>query len=301
MSSSSSAFSLPISTFYPNPPGVLPHSSASCLHPAFNCGFNRSDTMTKTSTTINQRTNHFNSPSPSSTRNRETSCSSASSTLSLNFNEISTNRKSTQIKREAISPNSSHLQHSNRQPTPNSSPALTSNTISPAIKREFPNEDEDEDVDVEQNDSVPTPPITSSSPSSSPQSSSSILSKFNQLNNESLPFKIRSQLLSRSKNQPNDVTNMAEKEITSDLNGISNDTTRQIRYYHDRIDFRGDILYKPPAAKSKTMKNSVEFSIISFVFLQIVEFYGNFCIFYLKILNTNRLFIGKIELKWSFE
>jgi hypothetical protein len=30
-----------------------------------------------------------------------------------------------------------------------------------------------------------------------------------------------------------------------------NDTTRQIRYYHDRIDFHGEILMKPPAGKSR--------------------------------------------------
>ena len=29
-----------------------------------------------------------------------------------------------------------------------------------------------------------------------------------------------------------------------------NDSTRQIRYYQDRIDFHGDILMKPKAAKS---------------------------------------------------
>ena len=32
-----------------------------------------------------------------------------------------------------------------------------------------------------------------------------------------------------------------------------NDSTRQIRYYHDRIDFHGEILLKPPAAKSRKL------------------------------------------------
>jgi hypothetical protein len=130
-----------------------------------------------------------------------------------------------------------------RQPTPNASP-VTSTTISPSMKQECL---DDEDVDIEEHDNAPTPPITSSSPSSSPQSSSSILSKFNQLNNDILPFKSRSQLISRAKQQPNDVTNT---DLHGDANNALSDTSRQIRYYNDRIDFRGDILLKPPAAKS---------------------------------------------------
>lgn len=148
------------------------------------------------------------------------------------------------IKREAVSPNA---HQSNRQPTPNCSP-ITTRTASPSIKQESV---DDEDVDVEQHETVPTPPITSSSPSSSPQSSSSGLSKLNILNNESIPFKIRSQLSARIKQQPNDVTNTGETNDDLDRDSLANDSTRQIRYYHDRIDFRGDILMKPPAAKSK--------------------------------------------------
>jgi hypothetical protein len=149
------------------------------------------------------------------------------------------------VKREAISPN---IQQSNRQPTPNSSPVTTTTAVSPPIKQECI---DDEDVDIEQHETVPTPPITSSSPSSSPQSSSSGLSKLNHLNNETLPFKIRSQLLSRMKQQSNDITNTVDNNDDLNGNSLTNDNTRQIRYYHDRIDFRGDILMKPPAAKSK--------------------------------------------------
>jgi hypothetical protein len=36
---------------------------------------------------------------------------------------------------------------------------------------------------------------------------------------------------------------------TSPNNDVA-DQTRQIRYYHDRVDFRGDILLKPAGAKS---------------------------------------------------
>jgi hypothetical protein len=124
-------------------------------------------------------------------------------------------------------------------------------TISPSIKNECL---DDEEIDIERHDSVETPPITSSSPSSSPQSSSSILSKISQLHNETIPFRIRSQLLSRIKQQPNDVTNISEKEHHPDHINTSNDNSRQIRYYHDRIDFRGDILFKPPAAKSNFVR-----------------------------------------------
>ena len=149
-------------------------------------------------------------------------------------------------KREAVSPSA---QQTNRQPTPNSSPLTTSTiaTISPSIKQECI---DDEDVDIEQHETAPTPPITSSSPSSSPQSSSSFLSKTNHLNHETIPSKIRSQLLSRMKQQPNGNTNTGEMNDDLDRNSLTNDNTRQIRYYHDRIDFRGDILMKPPAAKS---------------------------------------------------
>jgi hypothetical protein len=152
------------------------------------------------------------------------------------------------VKRETISPS---LQQSNRQPTPNNSPVTTTATtaISPSIKQECL---DDEDVDIEQHETVPTPPITSSSPSSSsPRSSSSGLMKSNHLNNETIPFKIRSQLLSRIKQQPNDVTNTGDNNEDLEVNNLANDNTRQIRYYHDRIDFRGDILMKPPAAKSQ--------------------------------------------------
>ena len=156
--------------------------------------------------------------------------------------------ESNHIKREAPSP---ILPQSNRQPTPNTSPGMTiatSTIVSPSIKQECL---DDEDVDVERHETAPTPPITSSSPSSSsPRSSSSVLTKFNQQTNETLPNKIRSQLLSRIKQQPNDVTNTDNNHQDLDGNSPTNDNTRQIRYYHDRIDFRGDILMKPPGAKS---------------------------------------------------
>lgn len=32
-----------------------------------------------------------------------------------------------------------------------------------------------------------------------------------------------------------------------------NDQTRQIRFYNDRVDFRGDVIFKPVRAKSKTI------------------------------------------------
>lgn len=165
--------------------------------------------------------------------------------------------ESNNVKREAISPN---FPHSNRQPTPNTSPLTTTSTttavattttVSPSIKQECV---DDEDVDIEQQETAPTPPVTSSSPSSSPLSSSSGLTKLNHLNNEMIPFKIRTQLLSRIKqHQPNDVTNTGDDNDDSDGNSLANDNTRQIRYYHDRIDFRGDILMKPPAAKSMNL------------------------------------------------
>ena len=151
--------------------------------------------------------------------------------------------ESNDIKREAVSPN---LSQSNRQSTPTASSVPT--TASPSIKQECM---DDEDVDIEQHETVSTPPITSHSPSSSsPRSSSSGLTKLNHLNNETIPFKIRTQLLSRMKQQPNDVTNTGINNNDLDGNNLANDSTRQIRYYHDRIDFRGDILMKPPAAKS---------------------------------------------------
>ncbi len=48
----------------------------------------------------------------------------------------------------------------------------------------------------------------------------------------------------------------SEKHETDEIIPISrnsNDNTRQIRYYHDRIDFRGEILMKPPGAKSRNL------------------------------------------------
>jgi hypothetical protein len=44
-------------------------------------------------------------------------------------------------------------------------------------------------------------------------------------------------------------TTIKQEQQTMISNG--NDTSRQIRYYHDRIDFHGEILMKPPAAKSR--------------------------------------------------
>lgn len=40
-------------------------------------------------------------------------------------------------------------------------------------------------------------------------------------------------------------------EIFSRIKHQTNNDSRQIRYYHDRIDFHGDILMKPQAAKSR--------------------------------------------------
>ena len=245
---------MPLPTFHPNSTGgVLPHpaaaaAAAACMHPAFNYIFNRPEaSIPKSSTVNNHRTNYFNAPSQQSTRNREISTSSSSSS---SFCPDVTSTKSSQhpvndsneVKREAVSPN--------RQPTPNASPVTTSTSaVSPSIEQECV---DDEDVDIEQHETAPTPPITSSSPSSSsPRSSSSILTKLNQLSSETLPFKIRSQLLTRVKQQPNDVTNTNDNHQDLDATNVNSDNTRQIRYYHDRIDFRGDILMKPPAAKSK--------------------------------------------------
>ena len=163
------------------------------------------------------------------------------------------------IKREADSPN---MQQSNGQPTPNASPATTSRmaagTASPSIKQEC---QDDEDVDIEQHETVATPSITSSSPSCSSPRSSSGLTKSNHLNQDLNPSKIRSHLLSRIKQQQLDhAINADDNNDEMDVNSLANDNTRQIRYYHDRIDFRGDILMKPPAAKSKK-----DFSIEIFV------------------------------------
>lgn len=171
------------------------------------------------------------------------------------------------VKREANSPN---MPQSNGHPTPNASPATTSlmaaRNASPSIKQEC---QDDEDVDIEQHETVATPPITSSSPScSSPRSSSSGLTKSNHLNNELIPSKIRSQLQARIKQQQqqqsNHAINVDDNNDEMDVNSLANDNTRQIRYYHDRIDFRGDILMKPPAAKSKN-----DFSIDVFLANQI--------------------------------
>ncbi|CAM4860204.1 unnamed protein product [Rotaria socialis] len=252
--------SLPLSSFHPNAAGVLSHqaaAAAACMHPAFNYIFSRPETMSKPSL-INHQANYYNMNQHQSTRNREISGSSSSSTSSYCPDVTSAKRlhkshekcefnhpvhESMGIKREALSPND---HQSNRQPTPNCSP-ITTRTASPSIKQESM---DDEDVDIEQHETAPTPPITSSSPSSSLKSSSSGLSKLNILNNESIPIKIRSQLSPRIKQQPNDVTNTGENNDDLERDSLANDNTRQIRYYHDRIDFRGDILMKPPAAKN---------------------------------------------------
>jgi hypothetical protein len=177
------------------------------------------------------------------------------------------------IKHEPVSPN---IQQTNRQPTPNISPITTTATVSPSIKQECI---DDEDVEIEQHEPVPTPPITSSSPSSlSPQSSSSCLLKLNHLNNETIPFKIRSQLLSRMKQQPNDVTNTGENTDDLTRNNLANDNTRQIRYYHDRIDFRGDILMKPPAAKSMFL-SFVNVDFFKLIYFRLSYFMGIFIYF----------------------
>ena len=147
------------------------------------------------------------------------------------------------VKREAISPN---IQLTNRQLTPTNSPAITQ-TISSSIKQECI---DDENINIEQHETVPIPPITSSSLSSSSQSSSPSLSKLHILNNDKISFKVCSQS-SKIKHHSNNRINKNETN-NDDLNGttLTNDSSRQIRYYHDRIDFRGDILMKPPAAKS---------------------------------------------------
>lgn len=82
---------------------------------------------------------------------------------------------------------------------------------------------------------------------------------------------------------------------------INEDQTRQIRFYHDRVDFRGDIIYKPAAAKSKDTLHQLKSIRTLFVFsVQIAEFSGNFFTFFSKILNTNRSFNGKVEVNESF-
>ncbi|CAF0721228.1 unnamed protein product [Adineta steineri] len=255
---------LPISSFHSNAAGVLSHpaaaAAAACMHPAFNYIFNRPDIISKPSS-INHQSSYFHSLQQQSTQRRGISPSSTSSSPSSASSSRCPDAESVKIspksdilhpvhesmgvKREAISPS---IQQTNRQPTPTSSPMTTiKTTINTPIKQECM---DDEDVDIEQHETVSTPPLASNSPSSSPQSSSSCLSKLNHLNNETIPYKIRSQLLSRIKQQPNDVTNTNENNDDLNRNNLTHDNTRQIRYYHDRIDFRGDILMKPPAAKN---------------------------------------------------
>ncbi|CAF1188910.1 unnamed protein product [Adineta steineri] len=90
-----------------------------------------------------------------------------------------------------------------------------------SVKQEYIH---NEDIDTEQQETMSIPHIlTSNSPNI----------------NESLLRKVPSGIYSRIKQQVNDVGH---------LDG--NDKTRQIRYYHDRIDFHGDILMKPKAAKN---------------------------------------------------
>ncbi|CAF4429971.1 unnamed protein product, partial [Rotaria magnacalcarata] len=54
---------------------------------------------------------------------------------------------------------------------------------------------------------------------------------------EANSIKFHSQLVSKLKQQIDDLTDMS-----------GSDTTKKIRYYHDRVDFHGDILMKPPGA-----------------------------------------------------
>ncbi|CAF0879057.1 unnamed protein product [Rotaria sp. Silwood1] len=82
-------------------------------------------------------------------------------------------------------------------------------------------------TDRKDNDKVPCQSITSHSTSISQQL------------NEPKPLKIRSGLFSKTKQQTNDVTNVND-----------NDISRKIRYYHDRVDFHGNIIMKPQAAKN---------------------------------------------------
>ena len=78
----------------------------------------------------------------------------------------------------------------------------------------------------------------------------------------------------------------------------SDDQTRQIRFFHDRVDFRGDVIYKPARAKSKLFSfRSTEVDLR----LQIAEFSGNFSTFCSKIGSTTRSSSGKTAAKWSFE
>ncbi len=58
--------------------------------------------------------------------------------------------------------------------------------------------------------------------------------------------------------KPLDKTNLSIKQECLDntlpyppLTKDENDHSRQIRYYHDRVDFHGEILMKPPAATSE--------------------------------------------------
>lgn len=56
---------------------------------------------------------------------------------------------------------------------------------------------------------------------------------------EHRPVKFRSHVSTHMEQQSNDLVDMNE-----------NDSTKKVRYYQDRVDFHGDILMKPPAAKS---------------------------------------------------
>ena len=125
------------------------------------------------------------------------------------------------IKRETKSPFDQHS---------GASHCSANGTGRPSVKHEAI---EDEDVDVDQPDTVSTVSNRSNSPI-----------VYSQLK-ESIAAKIRSQLFSRMHQDSNDAINTGEPLDTHDV-------TRQIRYYHDRIDFRGDILIKPPGAKSKS-------------------------------------------------
>lgn len=73
----------------------------------------------------------------------------------------------------------------------------------------------------------------------SSQSAEATVSPISQQSNEFKSTKIHPDLQSRIKQEPNDT-----------IHGNGHDTTKKIRYYQDRVDFHGDILMKPPAAKS---------------------------------------------------
>ncbi|CAF3081361.1 unnamed protein product [Rotaria socialis] len=96
-----------------------------------------------------------------------------------------------------------------------------------SMKQEYIDHIDRQDLNVKQCENVSCQSVTSSAPFVSEQV------------HEANPIKFHSQLVSKLKRQIDDLTDMS-----------GSDTTKTIRYYHDRVDFHGDILMKPPGARN---------------------------------------------------